>query len=385
MCSCWGTCCRYLGHIIHKILFLILPSLLDLSTDILNALDMIFAGSWGQSSKGTIFERFLNICSGRNYNNKAFQRKTCGYISLALVFLPGIVKAINVLVKHVKNKDYHKIPKIVIYLPYPLYIFYIQLKAICRPNSAKHHNSLIRALSMEAFYESFPQLVLQLITFIYKYPNPLIQWASVTFSFIMLVKTVMVLDNSKPKFYEKTSKTSKMRLRTPSTVETEQKDEPGCCTKACGHLMRGMKYIFWIMPLYITSVVYKVAAFSLTIAYLRLWSIGTMLLLIVELIILAKCSGLGGSTLSWIYPVFSNFFIVNIGGAYLEVKEKGKEIKNTNILYKFAKRSVILSFIHHTLVLTAIIWLVLEVGGEDLGYLISNENGETVSSLKNFL
>ena len=63
---------------------------------------------------------------------------------------------------------------------------------------------------------------------------------------------------------------------------------------------------------------------------------------------------------------------------------KGKEIKNTNILYNFAKRSVILSFIHHTLVLTAIIWLVLEVGGEDLGYLISTENGETVSSLKNF-
>ena len=87
------------------------------------------------------------------------------------------------------------------------------------------------------------------------------------------------------------------------------------------------------MPLYVTSVIYKVAAFTLTIAYLRLWSFATMLLLIIELVVLAKCSGLGDCA-SWMYPVFSNFFIVNIGGVDIEQKEKEKTIKDMNKMYK---------------------------------------------------
>ena len=157
MCDCFVNCCHSLGLNVRTLLLLIVPSWLDLSSDILNALDMIFAGSWEYLCP-EVFERFLNICSEtNNYTNKAFQRKTCGYVSLSIVFMPGVVKATNVLAKCLKNKEYRKIPKVLIYLPYPLYIIFIQMKALCCPKSEKYQSSLVRALSMEAFYESLPQ------------------------------------------------------------------------------------------------------------------------------------------------------------------------------------------------------------------------------------
>ena len=408
--------CNSLGLVIRKVLFLILPSLFDLSSDILQALDLIFPGQW-ISCKGYVFEDYIPICldskDRAHFNNEANDRKMWGYISLAIMFLPGIVKAINVLHKRLNDGDYHKIPMIVMYLPYPLYMIYIQLKAIllsiAKPN-INTDTSLIRALSMEAFYESFPQLVLQLYIIIYRYPFTFFTLLSMTSSFILLAKTIMTLDSSKPKFFEETSKITKIQEKTPGTVDAESKERPCChhchtvATEACGHIMRGMKYIFWVMPFYITSVVYKVAAFSLTIAYLRVWSIVTMLILIIELVILAKCSGLGSS---WIYPVFSNFFIVNIGGASIELTKKEKnsncfkrkehteepkkktskeDIKRIyKLRHNFAKRAVILSFVHHTVILIAIIWLVLALGCKDLGNLIGvNEKDVREPVLKEF-
>ena len=388
MCSCCRNCCwtiwSNIGLMLNILLSKILPSLLDLSSDILNALDMIFAGSWKKwDDCPAILKDFFSICSTHNYSSKSLERITCGYVSLAIVILPGVIKALKNLAKHVKNQEYRKIPTIIFYLPYPLYILFIQLRALCRPKNEKYQHSLIRGLSMEAFYESFPQLVLQLLTIIYRYPNSTIQNISIIFSFVQLAKTVMLLDSSKPKLFEHKRYQTDIEEGATNAEEDNQSKEH-CCSRACETLMNGIKYIFWIMPLYVTSVLYKVAAFTLTIAYLRLWSCATMLLLIIELVVLAKCSGLGDCA-SWMYPVFSNFFIVNIGGVDIEQKEKEKTIKDMNKMYKFAKRSVILSFFHHTLVLISIIWLVLEYGHKDKHDIIETNVDETVSSLTNFI
>ena len=80
--------------------------------------------------------------------------------------------------------------------------------------------------------------------------------------------------------------------------------------------------------------------------------------------------------------MFNNFFLINIGGTNipdtmkeeesiadfrpfdeLEVRrETEKTIKNS---YKFAKRSIVLSFIHHTVMLITIVLLVLWFGNGD--------------------
>merc|ERR1712223_827254 len=118
------------------------------------------------------------------------------------------------------------------------------------------------------------------------------------------------------------------------------------------------------------GIIYKIAAFSITFSYLRVWAFITMGLLIIELLVMAKYTGFKDFA-SRIYPVFSNFFIVNIGGAHIRQKEimNKQEIKNHaihhNNMYKFAKRSVTVSFLHHTTVLILIALLVVNSGKVD--------------------
>ena len=435
--------CVLLSAVALRILFFsVLPSLFDLGTDILNALDMILTSNKIHVNCGSVFlETFINICKDKDtvalkdMGNSAMEKDTLGYISLGIVFLPGIVKALNVLATHLQNGEYRKAPMAICYLPYPLYIICIQMRAIARPLDPKAEQSLIRALSMEAFYESFPQLVLQTISLIYSYQLTLIQAASIAFSLLMLAKTVILLDSAQPIRVESKTKVkksddnlnievenkideqeenklivvekdiekSKEEVNRCETIErnsdnddqekdknddrqsnpsykvvdvNEQKSDlskyetRGCCTTALLALLSALKYMIWVLPLYLTSIIYKIAAFSIAFSYLRVWAFITMGLLIIELLVMAKYTGFNDFA-SRIYPVFSNFFIVNIGGAHIRQKEimNKQEIKNHaihyNNMYKFAKRSVTVSFLHHTTVLILIALLVVNSGKVD--------------------
>ena len=145
-------------------------------------------------------KNFINICKDRDVfaskdkGNSAMEKDALGYISLGIVFLPGIVEALNVLATHLQNGDYRKAPMVLCYLPYLMYISYapkllsstwidilLGRKIITDNLDQKAEQSLIRALSIEAFYESFPQLVFQTISRIYSYQLTLIQ-ASIVFS-----------------------------------------------------------------------------------------------------------------------------------------------------------------------------------------------------------
>lgn len=337
MCSnkCCINCFCSLGLMIKILVFNILPSLMDLTTDILNGLDMIGSvklseicklfGIYGGKNNVDKIQLVFNVCKDtevkQEWSNNAFTRQTVGITSLAVVFLPGIVKAMKMLAKHVRNNDYIKIPTVIFYLPFPLYIMYVQLKALFQPNTKDMQKRLIRTLSMEAFYESFPQLVLQTITIMYGYPVTIIQILSIVFSFILLAKTTPMIDS------QETSELS---------TETENKSKIGCCTS----LKNAVKYIFWLLPLYLSSIIYKVAVFSLTVAYFRTWALLTMVLLMIELIILAKVTGFQG-LYEWVYPVFSNFFIINIGGANTSSSDhikKARSYVEKRGLYLFPQR-----------------------------------------------
>ena len=393
---------------IRILFFSILPSLFDLFTDILNALDMIFTSERINVDCYLPFlETVLNFCRDKSSldsdllgttvnGNSALEKDTLGYISLGIVFLPGLVKALNVLATRLQNGEYLKAPLAICYLPFPLYILIIQIRAVTNPLNNHAQVSLVRALSMEAFYESFPQLVLQTISLIYSYPLTWIQAASIGFSLLMLAKTVILLDSTQPivvaekkdaQEIEEATVGEKQKLNHDDDVENNEEmtdktedgednhqksditkyETRGFFTTALQALISALKYMIWVLPLYMTSIIYKIAAFSLTFAYLRLWALGTMGLLIIELLVVAKYTGFDNFA-DRIYPVFSNFFIVNIGGAQIRQKEimnkdeKKKQEKNYDNMYRFAKRSVILSFLHHTLVLIFIAFLVVQFG-----------------------
>ena len=378
---------QYLSSVyfMSKILFVnVLPSLLDLCTDILNGLSMIgLVFNWCDG-EDDMLEWFSDICDKGNEEVKAFNafpRQICGAISLSMIFWPGVVMATQNVALHVKTKDYNKIPYALIYIPFPGYIIYVEAKAFFHPNTRSYRQNLVKTLSMEAFYESFPQLVLQTVTIIYGYPTNLIQVLSILFSFLVLTKTMLMIDNQD----EVTSE-----IQSKSVSENHA---------VLGSLKSAIKYNFWLFPLYISSVIYKVAVFSLTFAFFRIWSLLTMGLLVLQMIVLAKFVGFKDAH-SWVYPVFNNFFLINIGGANIpdaikeeesivEVrpfdeiefrKETERTIKKS---YKFAKRSIVLSFVHHTIMLTTIVLLVVWYGNGDK-VDIEEYNTDNSTYLENF-
>merc|ERR1712020_443957 len=223
------------------------------------------------------------------FDSSALGITTCGYISLGIVFFPGIVKALKMLATHIEKGEYLKIPQIILYLPFPFYIMYIQIRALMFPKNPTSQQKLIKTLGMEAFYESFPQLVLQITAMIYAYPQSNLQLLSVSFSTFMLAKTVILLDSAQPVVDEKSKNDS--AKDTSKNGENKSEGKHGLCLTALITLWKGIKYIFWVLPLYLTSVIFKVAAFSLTFAYLRIWAFASMVFLLIELIILAKYTG----------------------------------------------------------------------------------------------
>ena len=103
------------------------------------------------------------------------------------------------------------------------------MRAIAKPSDPKAEQSLIRALSMEAFYESFPQLVLQTISLIYSYQLTLIQAISIACSLLMLAKTVILLDSTQPIRVESKSEVKKsddnLNIEAENKIDVQEADK----------------------------------------------------------------------------------------------------------------------------------------------------------------
>ena len=229
-CDCCKNCCSSFWEM-QKIFFLsILPSLMDLTTDILNGLDMIDFHDFFDllphslcGGENSLLSDAFNACKKHKIakGSEALTRYTIGIISISLVFLPGVVKAIKMTASHVKNRDYLKIPTVIFYIPFPLYIMFRQLTAFCQPNTRHMQKRLLRTLTMEAFYESFPQLVLQTIAIIYNYPSSHIQKISIGCSFLLLTKTTIMIDSQDEDFGISPS---------ASSTAIDDSDKVGCFT-----------------------------------------------------------------------------------------------------------------------------------------------------------
>ena len=219
----------------------------------------------------------------------------------------------------------------------------------------------------EAFYESFPQLVLQGYTLLYGYKSTPIQMTSITFSLFMLSKTAVQND-----------------------IFMSGKNMN--FTESLSHSAR-------TLPCYLTTIVFRVSTFCLTIACLRRWAWIPMICLLLELVVVSyvryqsqkklitmltsiyhssfsNCGVLNG------YPTKSIFFEQKEDGGYCEKSEANPEqpdrkddeitsdaqtqtetngderleVKQERLEAKqFIQRSAIVSFVHHSIVMGSIL------------------------------
>ena len=126
-----------------------------------------------------------------------------GYLSLCMICVPGIFWAfspdmIRQIIGNIKKRRWCDVSVYVswclLVFLYPLFLLFVQLVALFNPTDTEHKKDLIQFIALEAFWESFPQLVLQLFTVAYDYEVTPIQMVTIVASAFLLAKTAIEFD-----------------------------------------------------------------------------------------------------------------------------------------------------------------------------------------------
>jgi len=126
-------------------------------------------------------------------------------------------------------------------------------------------------------------------------------------------------------------------------------------------------YTIKILPCYGTTIIFRVLSFSLTIAFLRGWSAIPIMILLIELTIITidkykslkpKIHRYRSPSATYFQAVYmnsiSNLAVLNVyNTAELRLLSKQHQIDEMSVL-KSIRLTSIVTFVHHTLVLTAI-------------------------------
>ena len=121
--------CAFGSAVAIRLLILnILPSLLDLSTDVLNALDMVLSSQgYSFDCNSAFFKSLINIFQDnitcvigqKDIGSSALSKPTMGYISIVIIFLPGVVKAFNHIVTCLQKSNIKKFQRYCVFYPGP--------------------------------------------------------------------------------------------------------------------------------------------------------------------------------------------------------------------------------------------------------------------------
>ena len=223
---------------------------------------------------------------------------------------------------------------------FPFSVILLQIYGVFISGDTVVQGFMAIGVALEAFLESFLQLVLQLYTICYGYDITTTQIITICASFGILSKTSIDLDLE---MYEN-------KLTFKDTVIHYLKMIPGYCA----------------------TIAFRALAFSITLAFLRVWALIPMCFLMFELIAAYRMAfgtfgSFDGAVDSPFLPMMvTNLGVTNVGmiGAcgYMRwnKKEEGKFVYEylgkTNT---FIRLSSIASFIHHASVLTVILALVI--------------------------
>ena len=305
----------------------IFASVFDITTDLRNSMD---------------FLRY-NVTNGSNEGNGIIERSDPLWtgIGIGIVFLPGLLSIPLFFTTAITNRSWKgAIAALILSLFYPITLIVVQLLMLliaCTGRGGNGKNRGIQGVAMtmvglEAFWESFPQMVLQVCTLLYGYPITPIQRVTIITSFILLAKTSISYD---------------MMMTTSDLTLNET-----------------VKHILKTMPCYFTTIVSRVLSISLTISYLRIWSIVPITILYLELVLLSyrRYSKQKDRT-NW--DIFFSVYyssLCNIGGINannfsdaIRAEEKGVTDEELEASTWFIKLSSVITFLHHTAVLVTIV------------------------------
>ena len=260
-------------------------------------------------------------------------------VGISILTLPGLflmtqtdgplIEGFTMLRKFWKTKMLKYILKIIFYgiaiLFYPIMLLMIQMIAIWQSDS-DWFNVVMLLAGLQAIFNSFPHLGLELYMILNGIEIHKTQIVSIVSSLIFLITNAIRFDLI----------ANNVRFKT---------------------LKQKIAYGFEVLPQHLSCIIFRVMAFVLTFSFIRWFALIPTMLYILEIMILA------GYIISPDWNIIYNVGITNIGMmnigfiGFLSDKTKFPEDLN-NRMKKFVRLSSVVTFIHHTAVLTAL--LILE-------------------------
>ena len=251
----------------------------DIGSDLVNSLDFL-----GHNASRTISESFylrhkltpmdiINETIRANSQEISNLHQIWGALGISIMFFPGIIKIPLPLVylMHGRNwlketlKDFDvradkKSRRVESYffqvthmLVCPIAIFLGSFSALCKAflgKSSEVQKASTVMVGHEAFFESFPQILLQCFTIAYGYDTTIMQWVTIFASFILLARVSIAYDLVWKGLGFK-----------DTMIETAK-----------------------LLPAHVTTIMFRVSAFTITMVYLREWAIIPILVLYLEIL-----------------------------------------------------------------------------------------------------
>ena len=324
----------------------------DIGSDLVNSLDFL-----GHNATKTMSESFylrhnltriIDGTSKANPQEISNLHQIWGALGISIMFFPGIIKIPLPLVylMHGRNwlnetlKDFDvradkKSRRIESYffqvthmLVCPIAIFLGSFSALCKAflgKSSEVQKASTVMVGHEAFFESFPQILLQCFTIAYGYEVTTVQEVSILASFFLLARVAIVYD-----------------------LMGEQKELSFRDT---------MIHTAKVLPAHVTTIIFRVSAFTITMVFLREWAIVPIFTLYLEILAISyiKYQHVQDPVLRfrkiW-FRSLSNLAVLNV---YDPLNKHGCEKRRCR---NFIILSTITAFVHHIIVMTSIILIV---------------------------
>jgi len=340
----------------------------DVGSDITNAL--MFMGYFN-TSNNHVTPNESN--SSFHFNNESLWEKTTddepnvtavrdrvhqiwGTIGLVLVFVPGLITILPSSIGAIYEKKWFDGCKFLIRsLVFPFTFIVFQLVAVIMTCfkakvSEYHQMKITRYTGIEASVESCGQLLLQIFSILYGYETTTIQKITIMTSFIQLTKCSIMMD-VETNLLGSAKKHTLTQMFVASVHETRKE----LTFKQL--LSESVKRL----PCYLSSIIFRVMSLALTMAFLRIWSILPIGLLVTEISIIGwmshkKMINRMRAFMHTINLTLGNCGVMMAYPFFLDSEER-EEIREKDV-QNFVCCSSIATFLHHTATLSIIMVLV---------------------------
>ena len=337
--------CKDVFITLAKHIFSFSASSLDMGFDFLNGLN--FLGYCKSVSEALSDRSFLAYSSIESKTNTAIAiaeepsenivtqlHQIWGTLSIMMIFLPGFVFWLPEIISLISNGQCCDVLSFLLgSMFFPVYFIYIQLYAIIMTCCGKELDQqkktrITQMTAAEAGIESTGQLMLQLFTIINGYPSGLIQKITIATSFLQIGRSVILQD-----------------------IETKiwiKKEKP---LKCCQSLIETLRRV----PIYVPNIIFRTGSLVVTIAYLRIYSIIPILILVIELgrVSWKRFRKLNDRD-STFQVTISNLGVLNSYAFVMGARPFRNEDEDEEDVNNFIVRSSVVTFVHHSIVIGVI-------------------------------